>query len=136
MTEEQTERRTAPSHLTAEQLARAAALDRAKGVLGVRRGNPFAGVAPVALPVDVLDVHRLAVFILDGGDPWELPEAREAGPRFDDGPAAQFGLAVLITEQVSGLIYTSDRDEWRRRIEAAVARVLGEQGVGCPTAVQ
>jgi hypothetical protein len=49
-------------NLTDEQLARAEALRQARAVL---RGPGIAAPIP-----DVTDVHSLAVFILDGGDPW------------------------------------------------------------------
>lgn len=59
-------------HLDADQLARVAALNHARAVL---RGG---GIS--AAPVEVTDLHSVAVFILDGGDPWQLDEVRESRP--------------------------------------------------------
>jgi hypothetical protein len=58
--------------LTTEQRARASALRLAAEILARPvRPSPFApGPRPARNEVDVTDVHSLAVFILDGGDPW------------------------------------------------------------------
>lgn len=109
---------TTASHLTEEQLARAEALEAARRVLVAR--TPLASTA-VTEPVSL---HALAVFILDGGDPWELPEAKVA-PATDDGPLARRGLAHIITER----LVAGNLIEWRARAEDAILRVLTEQGI-------
>lgn len=59
-------------HLNDEQKARAEALHAARQVLAAR--SPVTAAA-----VDPTEVHSLAVFILDGGDPWALDEVKTAG---------------------------------------------------------
>lgn len=65
---------TTDSLLTVNQRARAEALREARGVL-VERTGPFSVAAP-----EVVDMHSLAVFILDGGDPWTLPLEPQSEP--------------------------------------------------------
>jgi hypothetical protein len=59
--------------LSKEMRRRAEALAEARRVLAAR--TPIS-----AGPVDAIDMHSLAVFILDGGDPWALDDVKVAEP--------------------------------------------------------
>lgn len=61
------------TYLTDEQHARAEALRAARSVLAARSPVTSGAVEPT-------DLHSLAVFILDGGDPWALDEPRVWSP--------------------------------------------------------
>lgn len=107
---------TTETDLTPEQRARASALRVAR--VALTSGGPMN-----ASKVEPTDLHSIAVFILDGGDPWLLDVCEGGAAESDDKPDETEELRTKINALEDGVETLTEK---RREAEAEAKRLRQE----------